>query len=341
MFIHKKNESRPELFSFITGLFANTTMGRNARSAALLSLGALLATSSNTASTADELKGGGLRRKRTTGAEYRSGGKTRLSGQREQPQLLPRTDRHLAEEYDTSSAVADKIDHTRKFFVPPTHEELDSIDLRELMLELNDEMSIQLSPTFFPTYLGSISTFSPTTFPDSGTDAPTSLNCALPGACANRLQEQIYSVSQRVGTVAALDDPTSPQSRARDWIVEECDADIPIDPCTESQIFLNEQRYALAVMYFSLGGDQWNEGANPTLNKDAGEGVWMSGLNFCDWNSQVSGANGIYSQLICDEFGNVMSLNLREYLKYFMWRSKSTGPKWVTASVIDSKFDFA
>ncbi len=323
MFIHKKNKRRSELFSFITGLIANT-MGRNARSATLLSLGALLAISSNTATTAIELEGGGLRRKRTTGAEYRSGGKTRLSDQREQPKIQPRTYRHIADEYDTSSAVTDKIDHTKKFFVPPTHEELDTIDLRQLMLELNDEMSIQFSPTFFPTYLGSLSTYSPTTFPDSGTfsptipdigsDAPTSLNCALPGACENRLQEQIYSVSQRVGTVAALDDPTSPQSRARDWIVEECSADVPIDPCTESQIFLNEQRYALAVMYFSLGGDQWNEGANPTLNKGAGEGVWMSGLNFCDWNSQVSGANGIYSQLICDEFGNVMSLNLREYI---------------------------
>ena len=40
----------------------------------------------------------------------------------------------------------------------------------------------------------------------------------------------------------------------------------------------------------------------------------MSGLNYCHWNSQVSGANGIYGQLICDEFGNVVSLNLREYL---------------------------
>jgi len=180
-------------------------------------------------------------------------------------------------------------------------------------------MSIQLSPTFFPTYLGSLSTYSPTI--DSGTYAPTSLNCALPGACANRLQEQIYSVSQRVGTVAALDDPTSPQSRARDWIVEECDADVPIDPCTESQIFLNEQRYALAVMYFSLGGEQWTYGSNPTLNKDAGAGVWMTGENFCDWTSEVMGKDGLYSQLICDEFGNVNSLNLREYLiSNTVWR---------------------
>lgn len=279
---------------------------RTAGSVALLTLGALLTTSSTT--TAIELDGGGLRRKRTTSHAYKSSSVTTSSNEREHQQFQPHTDRHLAEEYDASSAAKER-DNAQRYFLPPTHEELDNIDLRELMLELNDEMSIELSPTFFPTYLATTS--SPTPI---GTDAPTATNCALPGVCANRLLEQIYSVSERVGTVAALDDPTSPQSKASNWIVEECDADVPIDPCTESQIFLNEQRYALAVMYFSLGGDQWNEGANPTLNKDAGEGVWMSGLNYCDWNSEVSGANGIYSQLICDEFGNVMSLNLREYI---------------------------
>ena len=59
-------------------------------------------------------------------------------------------------------------------------------------------MSIQFSPTLFPTYFGSISTFSPT---DIGTNEPTSINCALPGVCANRLQKQIYSVSQRTSRV--------------------------------------------------------------------------------------------------------------------------------------------
>ena len=288
-----------------------TTMRRKAGSATLLSLGALLATSLSTTTAAIQLNGGGLRRKRTKGHEYKS---------REQPHLLPRTDRHLADEHDGSSAV--DTNPARRFFVPPTHEELDNIDFRELILELNDEMSIiEFSPTFYPTYLAA--SYSPTPFPE--TDAPTpfttSIDCAAPGACANRLLEQIYSVSERVGTVAALDDPTSPQSMARDWIVEECDADVPIDPCTESQIFLNEQRYALAVMYFSLGGEQWTYGSNPTLNKDAGAGVWMTGENFCDWTSEVMGKDGLYSQLICDEFGNVNSLNLREYLiSNTVWR---------------------
>ena len=120
-------------------------------------------------------------------------------------------------------------------------------------------------------------------------------------------------MSLRVGTVEALDDPSSPQSKAAAWILEECDATIPIDPCTESQLILNEQRYALAVMYFSLGGDTWNAGSNPSLDKSAPEGQWMSGLNYCDWGTEISGANGSYNQLVCDDFGNVLNLNLRTY----------------------------
>ena len=97
------------------------------------------------------------------------------------------------------------------------------------------------------------------------------------------------------------------------WILEECDASTPIDPCDTTQLLLNEQRYALAVMYFSLGGDAWNSGSNPDLDEDAGSGVWLSGLNYCEWGAEISGANGgSYNQLVCDEFGNVLNLNLRE-----------------------------
>ena len=107
---------------------------------------------------------------------------------------------------------------------------------------------------------------------------------------------------------------------------------MPIDPCTASQILLNEQRYALAVMYFSLGGDNWNAGKNPGNNpgnnrkarngrntrvdKGAPSGTWLSGLNYCQWGTEISGANGSYNQLVCDEFGNVLNLNLRKSCAY-------------------------
>ena len=155
-------------------------------------------------------------------------------------------------------------------------------------------------PTKFPTTAPSKD---PTKFP---TTAPTT-------ECQGCLSKLINQVSVRVGTVAALDDPNSPQSRAEAWILEECDGTIPIDPCDESQLILIEQRYALAVMYFSLGGDGWNTGSNPSLDKSAAEGVWLSGLNYCDWSTEISTFGLPYDQLVCDEFGNVLNLNLRTY----------------------------
>ena len=65
-------------------------------------------------------------------------------------------------------------------------------------------------------------------------------------------------------------------------------------------------------MYFSLGGDGWNTGANPGVDNGAGRGTWLSGLNYCDWDTEISGTNGSYNQLVCDEYGNVLNLNLRE-----------------------------
>jgi hypothetical protein len=129
------------------------------------------------------------------------------------------------------------------------------------------------------------------------------------------LKEQIYAVSVRVGTTEQLNDPNSAQSKASDWIVEQCDADPPIDPCDVALLNLNEQRYALAVLYFSLGGDAWNYGANPGLDPGAPAGQWMSGLNYCEWGAEVAGEDGSsFNQLVCDEFGNVLNLNLREYI---------------------------
>ena len=80
------------------------------------------------------------------------------------------------------------------------------------------------------------------------TAAPTATDCSNPGTCFNRLRDQIYAVSARCGTEAAtLQDPNSPQARAANWILEECDAAAPIDPCTQSQLILNEQRYAAGL----------------------------------------------------------------------------------------------
>ncbi|ACI64439.1 predicted protein [Thalassiosira pseudonana CCMP1335] len=143
--------------------------------------------------------------------------------------------------------------------------------------------------------------------------APTATSCDNPGTCENRLRDQIYAISVRVGSVETLDDPNSAQSKATEWIVEECGADPPIDPCDVNQIMLNEQRYALAVMYFSLGGDNWNSGSNAGQAADNAEvGAWMTGKNYCEWGPEIEAQGGDkYKQLVCDEFGNVQQLNLQ------------------------------
>jgi hypothetical protein len=270
-------------------------MGRRSIRTALLSLGAGAIASKSVA--VSESNRGPLRRQRRAGRESRVARQTSSSSQQQQQQGLDASlagNRRLTE---SNKSPPDAIEaKSRRFFVPSSHEEL-YLDMRELILELNVDMSMSI-------------TMAPEPAP-AQTNTP-SIDCANAETCANYLLEQIFQVSERVGTTEAQSDQMSPQSKARDWIIEECDAVTPIEYCGETQLILNEQRYALAVMYFSLGGDEWNVGSNPGPDKSAGPGKWLSGLNYCDWGSEITSANGSYDQMVCDEFGNVLYLNLRE-----------------------------
>jgi hypothetical protein len=266
--------------------------GRLRGTTVLLAIGALFSSvAATTSNVGGDDGGGGLRRKRTTDKKQQQ-------------------HRRLTE--------ADGVDQelASRFFLPSKAQaELDEIDMRELLYQMNVEMNLEMSMSVIVT---PAPTKAPTPSPIASTDAPslstmpTLTNCDNPGTCQNRLRDQIYGVSVRMGTTAALDDPSSPQSQARDWILEECDAVIPIDPCTASQLILNEQRYGLAVMYFGLGGDSWNAGANPGQDAAAGPGQWMSGLNYCEWGAEITGQGGSFDQLVCDDQGNVLNLNLRK-----------------------------
>ena len=277
-------------------------MGRRLIHTALISLGAIVSKSA----AATESDRGPLRRKRLAGHQSRAARHTSSSSQQQKKEIdASRVDnRRLTESNESSPDVVE--DKSRRYFLPPSHKDLDYIDMRELILELDidSSMSFTVAPTPVPTKLTNAPSIS---------SRPTLTDCANPDTCANRLLDQIYQVSERVGTVEAQADPLSPQSRARDWIVEECAAVTPIEYCGETQLILNEQRYALAVMYFSLGGDEWNAGSNPGPDKGAGEGKWLSGMNYCDWGSEITSTSGSYKQLECDEFGNVLYLNMREF----------------------------
>lgn len=266
--------------------------GRLRGKAILLAIGALLTSAAATNNVGGSNRSGGLRRKRTTDKKHQQ-------------------HRRLTE----ADGGVDKELASRFFLPSKAQAELDEIDMRELLFQMNVEMNLDMSMSIIVT---DPPTKAPTPSPTQSTEAPsvstmpTLTDCENPGTCQNRLRDQIFAVSVRMGTTEALDDPNSPQSQARDWIIEECDAVIPIDPCTASQLNLNEQRYALAVMYFSLGGDSWNAGSNPGQDAAAGPGQWMSGLNYCEWGAEITGTNGAYDQLVCDDEGNVLNLNLRK-----------------------------
>lgn len=107
--------------------------------------------------------------------------------------------------------------------------------------------------------------------------------------CKKCLKEIIRGVASRLDT--------KPHSEASAWILEECDTNdnVLTDPCDQGQTFFIEQRYALAVMYFSLGGDDWG----------LTSGEWISEMNHCDW-----------LMVNCDSFpnGNVIEIN-SDYLR--------------------------
>ena len=82
-------------------------------------------------------------------------------------------------------------------------------------------------------------------------------------------------------------------------MLEECSDPCPTNLCTT----VAKQRYALAVVYFSMGGDGWERGSNPGLDKS---GTWLSGCNYCEWNA---------TQVVCDQSNkNVLELHLGELL---------------------------
>jgi hypothetical protein len=83
----------------------------------------------------------------------------------------------------------------------------------------------------------------------------------------------------------ALRDPSSPQFAAMQWIRTPNNDEIYND-----QRFL--QRYALATLYYSTGGDQWASSVS-----------WLTNANECEWVS-------LSRPPICDAEGNIVEIDL-------------------------------
>jgi hypothetical protein len=95
----------------------------------------------------------------------------------------------------------------------------------------------------------------------------------------------------------ALQDPSSPQYKALEWMVEkdntELQSTVPDDDIVE--------RFALVLLYFATGGESWSDQA----------GFLSPMNNVCSWYSFVDGTKGVE----CNDEGSVVILDLCKFHK--------------------------
>jgi hypothetical protein len=166
------------------------------------------------------------------------------------------------------------------------------------------------SPTLVPSKTISLS---PSTSV-SPSSAPT--ECTVEGAPrAARINNAINNISDP----SALADPTSPQSRARDWLINEDTYNVfCANPCSRSGVDGGiYQRYSLVVFYFSMNGDtDWlscgrnspeecipkltniNQDVLPTTSDNQ---PWLTPVNECAWGGLACRASDLCLDRI--EFG--------------------------------------
>jgi|EP00970_Alexandrium_tamarense_P010802 hypothetical protein len=173
---------------------------------------------------------------------------------------------------------------------------------------INSTLEPSPRPTPFPvasTPLPSEAISTPAPSKEPVTDSPTqSISTTAPtGVCgltnASRT-EQIQSILRNVSLESDLDNPSSPQGRASQWIINE---DI-LRVCPENEREL-VQRYVAAVFYFSVGGGSWGQCNAPDDLNDAaavdkanadcklstntfpddasGSNAWLTASNECEW----------------------------------------------------------
>jgi hypothetical protein len=115
----------------------------------------------------------------------------------------------------------------------------------------------------------------------SPTRAPTSSPTMAP--TTSTLQDLLDSLRAVTGDSKNLGVPSSPQYRAALWLADDDSfvRDQQLTPLDSK--FL--QRYALATMYYSLGGDDWDDCGeqSSTCGSDANVKPWLSAYDECEW----------------------------------------------------------
>jgi hypothetical protein len=142
----------------------------------------------------------------------------------------------------------------------------------------DDPSNVVPSPTIAPN--GPTQAPSPTLFPPPSPGAPS----PTPPIEEDVLFEFLAALSTDDGE--ALRDPKSPQHAAMQWLKSSANQGIYDDA-----VFI--QRFALATLYYSTGGDQWKSSSE-----------WLTDSPECEWYTSSTLVT------ICDEEGSLFELNL-------------------------------
>ena len=74
---------------------------------------------------------------------------------------------------------------------------------------------------------------------------------------SRQVDVEAWIVSQEYSSVNALNDPDSPQSKAAKFMVDSTSIEVPTETADPFLSFQWMERYALAVFYYALNGDNW------------------------------------------------------------------------------------
>ena len=98
----------------------------------------------------------------------------------------------------------------------------------------------------------------------------------------------------------ALDDATSPQGQALNWLAFEDQANLDF---RATNTFVLIERYVMAVLYYSTGGPEWYDDLR-----------FLSNYSVCEWPNigEIEDELATSNEVDCDETGHIVKLRIEE-----------------------------
>jgi hypothetical protein len=161
-------------------------------------------------------------------------------------------------------------------------------------------VAVVISPTNAPT-LAPVPTSAAPSEPIGTTETPTLSNC--PGISEDERIEQLLAILDNIANPDEIRDNALPQGLATTWLLEQDE----FQACPSDDSCEMIQRWTLAVMYFSMGGNNWFQcasdlgGNNPTDNCGSEQPFenderFLSNVDECSW-AGISCIDGCVSEI--------------------------------------------